>query len=401
MKVISNALSAVGAVLMRVTEWVIDPIQRRIGINNMGYLFVLPNMLIFGIFVLFPVLLNIYYSTTGGTNLFPADREFVGLANYQTLFECDNFLDPNSCNEDLFWRAFYNTITFVVFQVVTMVTFALLTAIVLNRDIRARGFFRSVFFYPVLLSPVVVALTWKWIVQRNGVLNALLGELAKIGGDKILIGLLILLFLIAAGIAYAIFDGRNLTTTMRTIAAAVVGAIVTGIIFGLLSWQQGIMQFILTIGQEKVPWLVVPPGDWATFWVIFVSSWAQMGFYTLILLAGLQAIPRELYEASSIDGANGLQAFRGITMPLLMPTMFVVLVLSLIRAVQVFDQVYVLTGGGPGTATAYIVQYIYQRGFVDQIQQRGLAASASVILGLALLALTLIQLRLGQESELA
>ncbi len=89
-------------------------------------------------------------------------------------------------------------------------------------------------------------------------------------------------------------------------------------------------------------------------------------------------------------------SFRAITLPLLMPTMFVVLVLSLIRAVQVFDQVFVLTGGGPGTATQYMVQYIYDTGFANQIQRFGLAAAASVLLGVTLWIFTMIQLRLGR-----
>ena len=100
-----------------------------------------------------------------------------------------------------------------------------------------------------------------------------------------------------------------------------------------------------------------------------------------------------------MDGASRLQSFRFITLPMLMPTMLVVLVLSLIRAVQVFDQVFVLTGGGPGTATQYIVQYIYDVAFGSQVRQYGLAAAASVVLGVALLIFTVIQLRLGRTSN--
>jgi alpha-1,4-digalacturonate transport system permease protein len=210
-----------------------------------------------------------------------------------------------------------------------MVLFAMVTALILNRNIKGRGFWRSVFFYPVLLSPVVVALIWKWILQRDGVLNAI----------------------------------------------------------------------IMALGGERVPFLLDP--RWAIFWVILVSIWAQMGFHTLILLAGLQAIPGELYEAGAIDGTSRWQAFRHITLPLWMPTLFVVLVLSLIRAVQVFDQVFVLTRGGPGTATQYIVQYIYMTGFANMPPRRGLAAAASLVMGGILLVLTLIQLRLGRETEAA
>ena len=305
---------------------ILDRLQSRIGINNMAYFFLLPNMLIFGVFVLFPMLLNFYYAFTGGTNLFPADRPFIGLDNFRTLFDCENFFIPNSCREDNFWRAVYNTAFFVFFQVGGMVLFSLITALILNRKIRARGFFRSVFFYPVLLSPVVVGLIWKWILQRSGVLN-------------------------------------------------------------------GVLDYF---GMEAIVFLADP--SWSRFWVIVVSIWTLMGFYTLILLAGLQSIPASLYEAGLIDGTNRWQAFRYITMPLLMPTMFVVLVLSLIRAVQVFDAVYVLTGGGPGTANLFMVQYIYNTGFSNQVQIFGLSAAASVVMAVVLLVFTLIQLRLGQET---
>ena len=137
------------------------------------------------------------------------------------------------------------------------------------------------FFYPVLLSPVVVALIWKWVLQREGVLNA-----------------------------------------------ALAGA-----------------------GASSVGWL--SDASWAFFWRVFVSIWAHMGFYTLILLAGLQAIPADLYEAAEMDSASPWRRFSRITLPLLMPNLIVVLVLGLIRAVQIFDEVFVLTGGGPGSATTF------------------------------------------------
>ncbi len=125
-----------------------------------------------------------------------------------------------------------------------------------------------------------------------------------------------------------------------------------------------------------------------------------MGFYMLILLAGLQSIPADLYEAAAIDGANPWQSFSKITMPLLMPTMVVVLVLSLIRAVQVFDIVFAFTGGGPGTATLYLVQYIYNYGFSSPNKQFGLAAAASLLMAGVLVVLTVVQLVHAAGGEL-
>jgi len=315
------------ALLMNAVGALLEPLQRIIGVRRMAYVFLLPNLLIFGIFILFPMGLNIYFALTSGSELYPQNRPYVGTANFERILTCTDYSDPNTCLEDRFWRAVRNTGVFVFFQVSGMVIISLITALVLNRKIVARGFFRSVFFYPVLLSPVVVALIWKWMLQRDGVINALL----------------------------------------------------------------------LNFGLEPVNFLL--NGTWAMFWVINVTIWANMGFYTLILLAGLQSIPAELYDAGAIDGTNDVQAFRHITMPLLMPTMLVVLVLVLIRAVQMFDEVFVLTGGGPGSATTLLVQYIYSTGFGTQNPRFGMAAATSVLLGGVLLIATLAQLALGRRGE--
>ena len=130
-----------------------------------------------------------------------------------------------------------------------------------------------------------------------------------------------------------------------------------------------------------------------------VSIWAHMGFYALILLAGLQAIPRDLYEAAEMDGTQPARVFRRITLPLLAPTLLVVIVLALIRAVQIFDEVYVLTGGGPGTSTMFLTQYIYEIGFASLLRNPGLAAAASILMGAVLVVLTLLQLGLARRNE--
>lgn len=296
-------------------------LQNMTGPQRLAWVFLLPNLVIFGLFTFLPIGLNFIYATTGSDAILLGERPYVGAENFRTLLACGNYLNPNSCERDIFWRAVHNTAWFVVLQVGFMVLFSLLTALILNRSIPMRGFFRAVFFYPVLLSPVVVALIWKWVLQRYGVLNA-----------------------------------------------GLEGA-----------------------GLPVVNWLV--EADWAFFWIIFVSIWAHMGFYTLILLAGLQSIPSDVYEAADMDGASKWRTFSRITMPLLMPTMAVVLVLSLIRAVQAFDEIFVLTGGGPGSATLLILQFIYETGFAFRPQLFGLAAAASILMASVLLVLTLLQLR--------
>ena len=326
---ITYVLSRILNFFIDVVDIVMHPLQNRLGVQRMAWIFVAPNLIIFALFILLPMVLNFYYAFTGGSNLFPQDRPFVGADNLQRLFACEDYGRPVTCSQDLFWRAAFNTAGFVVVQVGLMVLLSLVTALALNGRIVARGFFRSVFFFPVLLSPVVVALIWKWILQQNGLLNAL----------------------------------------------------------------------VVALGGDRIPFML--NSDWARFWVIIISVWSLMGFYTLILLAGLQAIPADLYEAAGIDGANQWQSFWSVTMPLLMPTMLVVLVLSLIRAVQVFDAVYAFTGGGPGTATLYMVQYIYQTAFANQTREFGLASAASVVLATVLVAFTFFQFRMGRASSLA
>lgn len=325
--VISILLSPLLFVL-NVLDILLVRLQRVIGLNRMAYFFVAPNLIIFGIFILLPMLLNFVYGFTTGSSILLENREYVGTQNLEQILTCEDYGNFSTCREDVFWRAARNTTVYVTIQVFTMTTLALMTALALNGKIVLRGFFRSVFFYPVLLSPVVVAFIWRWILDSdNGILNA----------------------------------------------------------------------FLIEIGLEPVSWLT--DATWARFWVIVVADWAFMGFYTLILLAGLQAIPGSLYEAAQIDGANTYQRFRRITLPLLQPTMTVVLVLAVIRAVQVFDQVFVLTGGQPGTATLYMVQFIYREGFNVSPPNYGIASSASLILASVLLMMTLLQLYFARRSE--
>ncbi len=323
-----------GAAALAPVRWVAMALDRPLrlwqswtGQPGMIAFFLLPNMAIFGIFILYPMVLNVLYSFTGGTDLFLGDRAWVGGAQYARLLDCGDYLDPNTCRDDQFWIAVWNTARFVVLQVTLMTATAMVTALILNSAIRGRGFWRAVFFFPVLLSPVVVGLIWRWILQREGLLNL------------------------------------------------------------MVTW----------FGGDRVNWLV--DRFWAFSATVGVTVWAHMGFYALILLAGLQAIPKDLYEAAEMDGTKPGRVFWRITLPLLAPNLLVVVVLALIRAVQIFDEVFVLTGGGPGTATLYITQYIYEVGFASLLRNPGLAAAASILMGAVLVVLTLIQLGIARRNE--
>ena len=156
--------------------------QRVLGTRRMPWVFLAPNLLIFGTFTFLPIVINFYYAFTGGVRLFPSERPFTGMENMVTLFDCGDYFNPSTCRKDIFWQAVFNTAKFAVLQVGLMVVLSVITALVLNRKIISRGFWRGVFFYPVLLSPVVVALIWKWILQSQGVLNGLLIGSCRLAG---------------------------------------------------------------------------------------------------------------------------------------------------------------------------------------------------------------------------
>ncbi len=278
------------------------------------YLFLLPNLAIFLVFIVIPALSNFYLSLFR-TSPF-RESEFVGLGNFVYILTVD----------DLFPRALRNLATFVIADVGLIVVLSIVLGVLLNQAVRGKGFFRSAFFFPVLLSPVVVALVWQWILHNQfGVLNAVLAA----------------------------------------------------------------------IGGEPKPWLLRP--DLARTWTVLVHVWATVGFFTLIILAGLQSIPASLYEAAQVDGSSRFQDFRFITLPLLSSSIATVTILGMIRAFEIFDHVYILTGGGPGTATMMVVQYIYRAAF--ELDQFGRAASASLVLFVILLTLTVFQYVLGRKGE--
>ncbi len=280
------------------------------------YLFVLPNMLIFGLFTIWPAInmfnISLYNSSNG--------RQFtwVGGANYSEILSSAEF-----------GAVFLRTVIFTALYVTLTTLLATFGAVLLNDSFRGRGFFRAVIFLPSLLSAVVVGLIWGWMLERtNGVVNNIL----------------------------------------------------------------------VALGGTRVAWLTQ---DTLTFGVVvFVGLWIHVGFYTLIMLSGLQGIEPALYEAARVDGATGWQQFRHITWPLLRPTTLVVLILSTISGFQSFDFIYTLTGGGPVGATTLMVQYVYEKAFLSPVRY-GIASAGSVVLFVCVFAFTLVNYLNGRRQEAA
>lgn len=162
----------------------------------------------------------------------------------------------------------------------------------------------------------------------------------------------------------------------------------------LLNPQFGIVNYVLgLVGIHGPGWWLDP--HWAMPSVILASAWKDLGFVMVIFLAGLQAIPEEYYDAASVDGAGRWARFRHVTVPLLSPATFFVVVISLVNNFQVFDQVWVMTQGGPAGSTSVVVQQVVQNAF--DYGRMGYASAMSWVLFAVILVITVTQLRLQKR----
>jgi len=286
--------------------------KRKYKLQLAPYLFVLPNLLIFTIFIVVPTILGAVYSFHDYDGLNP--MKYVGFENYAEIF-----------TDKKFWLTLGKTATYAVIVVPLIYACSLGVAILLVQQIVLKGFFRAIFYWPTMISFIIVGLTWRWIFGELGIINAVLDFL-----DKNTIG-----FLSDAFYSKAI--------------------------------------------------------------VIIAAVWSRLGFFMVIFVAGLLAIPKDYYEAAHLDGASKLKAFVHITLPLLKPTTLLVVMLSTIEAFKAYPLMFALTGGGPNKATTYIVQYIYETGFAKQ--ELGLASAMSIVLFVIITIFTILQFRLSKGGE--
>ena len=259
-----------------------------------GYLLILPALIGFFVFMLYPMFTGVYLSFTAWGGFGPV--KWVGLENWIKLLHDKHFL-----------KAVWNTVYYTLGILAIGVPLALLLALLLNQKfLRGRNFFRAVYYLPVISMMVAVSMLWKWLLSPNhGLVNYFLGF----------------------------------------------------------------------IGLPKINWLLDP--RWAMPGLILMSIWKGTGFNMVIFLAGLQGIPKMYYEAAEIDGANSWHKFRYVTLPLLSPTTYFIVITTMIHSFQIFQQAYILTEGGPREATTTIVYYIYKNAF--EWFQMGYACTQAVL----------------------
>jgi multiple sugar transport system permease protein len=303
-------------------------LPRRVEANLWGWVLVLPAMLLLVVWHFAPAAFALVQSFFDNLN-FVSPAKFAGLENYAILTR-----DP------LFWKSLLNTFWYVILTVPVGILIATLLAILLNENVRGLTVFRTVYFLPYITALTAAAAVWKWIYNPDfGLLNAILGT---------------------AGAQW-------------------------------LENPNGILALAVKPLGLELPGVLHGPSV-ALLCVMVMSLWHQLGYAVVILLAGLQNVPREYYEAASLDGASWWDAVRYLTWPLLSPTTFFLAVTGLIGSFQVFTQILVLTpGGGVLNDTLTIVKYLYDKGFRDG--QFSYASAMAFALFAIVFGLTLVQNR--------
>ncbi len=235
-------------------------------------------------------------------------------------------------HDPLFYKSVFNTIYYTVFAVPLGLVLALGLAMLVNHRLRGVNFFRTAFFLPNVVAGIAMLLLWKWLFDPN-----------------------------------------------------------FGLINLFLDWT-GLMAVFEWIGIGRPQWISSRAG--AMPGMIFMSIWG-LGGSMMIFLAGLQNIPRELIEAAELDGAGPWKRFRYVTVPLLTPTIFFLTMVGVIASLQIFNQAYVMTQGGPAHATLFYVLYLFQTAF--ERFQMGYACAMALVLFVITLIVSLIQLAMGKK----
>jgi ABC-type sugar transport system permease subunit len=300
-----------------------------------AYLWIAPATLIIGVFHFLPVLYAIYISTFRWGLV---RGRFLGLGNYEQALT-----DPE------LWNAFLISLYYVVGTIPVALTSAFVVAYLLFQKINFRDVYRTLLFLPYVTSTVAAAMVFSWVFHpQYGVANYVLGWVG-IAPQKWLL---------------------ESTPALQIVLKA------------------------LHADPGLPDWLYGP--SLALVVVIMFAIWHGFGFDVVIFLAGLSNIPREVEEAARIDGAGRWAVIRYVTLPLLSPTLLFLIVMATIRSFQAFNQIYVMTNGGPLNTTRNVVMLIFQN-FYQRTERVGYAAAIAMILFAVILVITVIQLRIGDR----
>lgn len=283
--------------------------------NRILLIFCLPAFLLYSTFVLYPALGGFWYSLTNWNGLDPTYGDYVGFSNYKELLGDENF------KQSLLFTSKY-----VIYMVILQNLIALLLAVIIESFEKTKNIFRTIFFFPNMISMIVGGFIWLFIFTR---------------------------------------------------------------VFPYLADTIGLM-----ILDES--WIGNP--QYSFYSILILSLWGSVGYLMIIYIAALQNIPKQLLEAARIDGASKLQINWHIVRPLIANSITIGVFIALSTSFKVFDQVYALTGGGPGRATQVVSLNIFSEAFAMQ-SRFGYASAKAVVLFVLILGITLIQLLVMKRKE--
>lgn len=354
---------AAGIVLLRMGERFGETILQREAWQ--GWLFLLPNFVNFMLFFAMPLLLSFYLSFTDYAGVGNTPPNFILFDNYTRMVSLDAALVPEGANvsdyvranhfeitrveigdqalilaarDPLFWQSLMTTFRYCVFLLIFSIPPALGLALLLNSKIPGMQFFRAVYFLPSIAAVVGIALIWQWLY------NPIIGYI------------------------------NYLITNVVTWVNSVTGS---------------------AVPDPNIQWMT--DENIMLFSAVIMAAWQIVGFNSVILLAGLQGVPKEVMEAATVDGANSWTRFRKVLLPLIAPTTFFVTVTTLISGLQAFTEMFVLFGNSTSNARLTTVFYLYQQGF--QRFQMGYASATAWVLFAVIFVVTLIQFRLSSSNR--
>jgi raffinose/stachyose/melibiose transport system permease protein len=290
--------------------------RRRIQDRLVIALFLLPALILFSLFVIYPIFRSLYFSTFNWKGFGPA-VDYIGIDNYRKIL-----------TDEVFLKAIKNVLLIIVLSLGIQLPMALVLAVLVGRDLPGRSLFRTIFFLPYVLSEVNTAIMWMLLYNADparGFLNSIM----------------------------------------------------------------------VMLGLEPVAWLADMK---VVIFAVFVSlTWKYFGFHMLLYLTGLQNIPREIEEAAVIDGANNLQNFFYITLPLLGSTIKTSVYMSVLGSIQQFILIWVMTKGGPVNASETMATYMYRFGFVRF--QLGYGSAVAIIMFILCMIFSLLYQALTRKPD--
>ena len=346
-----------------------------------GWLFVTPFLVSLTLFFLYAAGRTLFFSFTD-FDLFKAPA-FVGIGNYLRLL-----------SDQLFLTALSNSLSFSILVTVSQTVLALLLAIQVNRAVSGRGVVRTIFYLPSIMSSAAMTLIFLWLFQREGLMTQLMQFIVNNRWY-----LLLFFGIWIATQAALVLSARR---TYEDVSFGDPFFLVFGLFLALavsfgLSLARVLPvydeQFLISWLNTQAKFLFMPQTLWS---VALMNIFTTVPTLMLLFLAGLQTVPTALYEAAEIDGANGFQRFRDITIPALAPVTFAVITLGIIGTLQMFDQVAILGDAAPLQSRITLAFYIYANAFPEGAASRiGMSSAAAIILGVLTLVVVYLQRAFG------